>query len=121
MLDPLACGIIGHVVGDYLLQNDWIATEKKKRTSVCLLHCALYGLATFLCLLPTAAPAGPVAAIVAALHFPIDRTGFVARYMRWFGQREFSKPPLAPWSVILVDNSFHLAILWAVLVSFGSA
>lgn len=28
--DTLVLAIIGHLVGDYLLQNDWMALNKKK-------------------------------------------------------------------------------------------
>jgi len=31
----LTLAIIGHLVGDYLLQNDWMALNKKKRSLNC--------------------------------------------------------------------------------------
>jgi hypothetical protein len=55
--------IIGHLVGDFLLQNDWMAANKKKNSWVCLLHCLIWT-AWVCCLgarrtLSDAFPAGP--------------------------------------------------------------
>jgi hypothetical protein len=111
-MDPLACGIVAHFIGDYLLQNDYLAQNKKKSSWVCGAHCLLYGLATFLCLLPSGASFA-IAPVVALLHFPIDRWQFVPFYMRYYGQNDFAKPPCFPWSVFWVDNTMHLLVLWA--------
>lgn len=104
--------IIGHLVGDYLLQNDAMATRKKQSSWWCGLHCALWTLSV-------AVFAGwwsnPTAlAILFATHFAQDRTQFVAWWMNKMGQQGFAKPPLAPWSVIVVDNVLHLVVLWVV-------
>ena len=34
--------IAAHLVGDYLLQNDFLATEKKNSSIVCMIHVLLY-------------------------------------------------------------------------------
>ena len=38
--------LIGHLVGDYLLQNDWMAENKAKHKGLgwltCAVHCLLY-------------------------------------------------------------------------------
>lgn len=40
--------LLGHLVGDYLFQNDWMALNKNKRNSfgwlTCSVHCLLYSL-----------------------------------------------------------------------------
>ena len=33
--------IIGHLVGDYLLQNDWMALNKKASSLHCAVHCCI--------------------------------------------------------------------------------
>lgn len=33
-----ANALVAHAVGDYLLQSDWMATEKVKRSVACLAH-----------------------------------------------------------------------------------
>lgn len=97
--------LVGHLVGDFLLQNDWMALNKKTRTWPCVVHVSLYTLAVLAC-------AGWLAdwrawLLVAVPHFAIDRSHLVRVYMRGFGQAKFAEPPMAPWSVIAVDNAMH--------------
>lgn len=40
--------LLGHFVGDYILQNNWMALNKTKRWLPCLIHCLLYTLAVCL-------------------------------------------------------------------------
>jgi hypothetical protein len=42
MNNTLLPGIIGHLVGDYLLQTDWMAQNKKLRSWPCLVHCVIW-------------------------------------------------------------------------------
>lgn len=95
--------LIGHLVGDYLLQNDWMALNKKRSTLHCLSHVAVY------CLCVWAFTQWPVwaMAITAMCHFIQDRTGVIRWYMRAVGQESFATGPCAPWSMIVVDNVFH--------------
>ncbi|MGH8654042.1 MAG: hypothetical protein ACREYE_18565 [Gammaproteobacteria bacterium] len=51
-------------------------------------------------------------------HWLQDRWKFVAWYMHAFGKSEFAKPPLAPWSFIVMDSVFHLTWI-AVIVWVG--
>lgn len=118
-MDPLSCGIIGHLLGDILLQNDWMASNKKKDKQwlPCAIHCSIYTLATFICMLPSGVH-WTLPAFVGILHYPIDRTDTISRYMELIGQREFKKAPFSPWSTILVDNSVHMIVLWALVVIY---
>ena len=43
-IDSLVLALIGHLVGDYLLQNDWMALNKKKQHLPCLVHCFIWAL-----------------------------------------------------------------------------
>lgn len=99
--------LIAHLIGDYIIQNDWMAQNKKKATLPCLVHVALYTLSvTVFTWWPWWA-----LAIVAVTHFLQDRTSVVNWWMRLIGQSGFEKH-LAPWSVIVVDNTWHLLILF---------
>lgn len=100
--------LIAHLVGDYLCQNDWMAANKKRRTWPCIVHVALYTLSVWLF---TGWGAIPLA-IVAVTHFIQDRTQIVAWWMRINNQSGFAQPPLAPWSCIVVDNVWHLLVLY---------
>jgi hypothetical protein len=83
--------IILHLVGDYLLQNDWMANNKKCKSLhgliACLAHCFLYSLpflliANWLQVL-----------LIFGTHFLIDRWFFVKWYMNFIGQKKFAAPP----------------------------
>lgn len=71
--DQLVC----HAIGDYILQSDWMATEKTKRSIAALVHVVTYGL-PFLFLRPSIA----AMAVIVGTHFVIDRWR-LARYVVW--------------------------------------
>ena len=100
--------LMGHLVGDYLLQNDWMALNKKRSSWHCGVHCLLYTLAIALF---TGWHVLPLA-VVATTHFAIDRTGVVLGWMKLIGQSRFSEPPMGPWSIVVVDNTMHLLVLY---------
>ena len=107
MIDAL----VGHLIGDYLLQNDWMALNKKAST----FHCAVHGLIWTACVVACAGWwSWPVAAVLFATHFAQDRTAVIRWYMAGVGQEKFATGPCSPWSIIVVDNVWHIATIWAV-------
>ena len=106
----LVDALIGHLVGDYLLQEDWMAANKKKNWFPCFIHCCFYSLAV--CLFAQwSAPW--IFLTIFITHFAIDRTQFVKWWMTNVShQTNFTQPPFAPWSLIVVDNTFHLLVLY---------
>jgi len=106
----LLLALIGHLVGDYLLQNDWMALNKKKSSIPCAVHCLLW--ATSVCLF---ASWGWIPWLVLlVVHFVQDRTQIIAWWMKFNRQEKFMQPPLGPWSIIVVDNVWHVVQVWAV-------
>lgn len=103
---------LGHCLGDFILQNDWMAAKKTKYTLPCLVHCLFYTLGMFLVLWPHFSLPWLFYLIVFATHFPIDRFRLARRMMTWTGQENFASGPFAPWSVIIVDNTMHLLIAY---------
>lgn len=103
--------VVGHLVGDYLLQNDWMALNKKARTFPCLVHCLIW--AACVCLF-----AGTFSLLAFGLllvtHFIQDRTSIVRLWMSLIGQDKFATGICAPWSIIVVDNVWHIVTIWAV-------
>lgn len=89
--DQLVC----HAIGDYILQSDWMATEKTKRSVAALVHVVTYGL-PFLFLRPSVA----AMAVIVGTHFVIDRWR-LARYVVW------AKNFIGPWKVDEASG-FHL-------------
>lgn len=112
---PLLLAIIGHLVGDYLLQNDWMALHKKKSLMRCSAHCIIW--AWSVCLFAGwigSAKYGVVWAILFLLHMAQDHTDIVAQWMDLIGQRQFRTGSCSPWSTIVVDNVWHIVTIWAV-------
>lgn len=110
MSDILASAIVGHLVGDYLAQTDWMAQNKKQRSLPCLVHCMIWTSSVF-------AFTGwnwTALLFIFVCHFIQDRTQIIAWWMKlsWKPQIGFMQPPLAPWSLIVVDNVWHIVQLW---------
>ena len=108
----LTLAIVGHLVGDYLLQNDWMALNKKKHSLHCTVHCLLWTASVCAfsgCWTPLAI------AILFATHFIQDRTTIVHFWMtRINNQTIFCQAPTGPWSLIVVDNVWHIVTITAV-------
>lgn len=103
----------------------YIAWEEKRRQwrlghLACLLHCLLYTLAVWLFSWHWMPWWGLL--VVFGLHFPIDRWRLAAWWMKNVsGQAFFASKdhPMFPWSIVAVDNTFHLLTLAAVAVAAG--
>jgi len=110
--------IVAHLVGDYILQSDWMANEKTKKSLAALAHVITYSL-PFLFFSPTI----PQILFIAGTHFIIDRWR-LARYVCWVknwmgpnrpwsecsgtGYPQDRPPWLAVWLLIIADNTMHL-------------
>jgi len=97
--------ILSHFIGDYLLQNDWMALNKKKNSLICLVHVLFYMIPFLFCHISWLA-----FVLIAIQHFVQDRTNFVLWLMKIKGSEKFATGPCAPWSIILTDNLLH--IIW---------
>jgi hypothetical protein len=114
--------LLAHVVGDYLLQSDWMASGKTRHVVPAALHAVVYGF-PFLLLRPTR---GGFLTLVAS-HFVIDHWR-LARYVCWAGgllgpppyrswkecaQTGFPperEPWMSAWLLIIADNTLHVLI-----------
>jgi hypothetical protein len=115
--------LLAHLVGDYLLQSHWMATEKTKRWWPAVVHALTYGLPF---LLVTRSPLA--LAVIVGTHAVIDRYR-LARHLVWAknqlapashrpswadaratGYPSDTPPWLAVWLLIIADNTVHLAI-----------
>jgi hypothetical protein len=114
--------LLAHIVGDYVLQSDWMARGKTRHVLPAAVHALTYGL-PFLVFRPR--PLGLF--LVVATHFVIDRYR-LARYMCWAGGllrpppyrtwqecRQTGFPPerepwMSAWLLIIADNTLHVLI-----------
>src|SRR5437660_1684989 len=142
--------LVGHLVGDFIIQSDYLAKNKvnpycgsmpdwnrlpdesivlgssretmekvdiwkakKHRWIVghiaCTIHCFLYTLAVWIFSFLWMPWWGLLLCFLT--HWPIDRFRLARKLMTVMHQEEFATGPLAPWSVIVVDNTLHLCVL----------
>jgi hypothetical protein len=134
MLELFIRMMLGHFVGDYLLQNQWMATRKSQKGwpghFACTIHVALYTLAValFIGWHPL------MLTVIAVPHWVIDRWSLAIYWLRlkngYWMKHTWSKAPLcaAPasdaleqnvWKVafaapvyIMNDNTAHFVCLW---------
>lgn len=112
--------ILAHLVGDYLLQTDWMAQEKTKRWLPAILHGLAY---TLPFLLITTSPWALL--VIGGTHIVIDRYR-LAKHVVWFknqlqpkryrpghtptGMLEETPDWLAYWLLFIQDNIIHILI-----------
>ena len=110
--------LVAHAIGDYLLQSDWMANEKTRRSVAALAHVVAYCVPFILLQASTLALVA-----IAGSHFIIDRWR-LARYVVWLKNwmgpnRPWSecaatgyppeRPPwLSVWLLIIADNLMHV-------------
>ncbi len=114
--------IVGHLVGDYLLQNDFMASNKKEDSIICLLHCSIWTASVMLFggfPYPSVMTGFLVMVVLCTTHFIQDRTNVIRRWMTLVGQDRFASGPLSPWSIVVVDNVWHIVTIWCVWTAFG--
>jgi len=122
--------LLAHLVGDFVLQSDWMAKEKTKNTLAMLAHVGCYILPFLLLTTNFAA-----LAVIAGTHFVIDRFRLAryvvwARNLPWPGSRPWSEcretgltpglpVHLSAWLLIIVDNTMHILINGAAITYLG--
>jgi hypothetical protein len=132
---------LGHLAGDYLLQNEWMALNKSKNTRIgwlaAFIHCVLYTIA--ICLFMWNFDWYWIL-IVFLSHFPIDKFSLAEKYMHyimgkgmkdyvnndnWMNNSVYVKPikkELNRYDMLeggftaivytITDNSIHLILMW---------
>ena len=71
--------LLAHFFGDYILQSDWMATNKTKHLHVAMIHALVYSC----CFIPLTWHHGPFCFLtIFATHVVIDRFR-LARYVVW--------------------------------------
>jgi len=115
--------LIGHVVGDYLFQNDWMAKNKGNKGWrghwICCLHCSVYAVMVAAAVVLGGwryAEHGVLYSLWIAwmigwvTHYPIDRWALSMKWMKFYGQTR--EGPFFPCVYIGVDNGAHLILMW---------
>lgn len=73
--------LMGHMAGDYLLQNEWMQLNKSRIAGAlpALVHAAIYTMAVMAC---TWTWTWPWAAVVFLSHWPVDRWSLAERWLK---------------------------------------
>jgi hypothetical protein len=113
--------LILHLFGDFIIQNDWMALNKKKKGfkgfSACFIHCLLYAL-------PFLLIAGYVQVFfIFITHYVIDRYNVVTWFlskrngvdMSNYGFSSNRPEYISVWLNIITDNTFHLMCNYLIL------
>jgi len=105
---------IGHLIGDFLLQNDAMAFNKKHSSFICVCHCIVYTAAVMLFSGWWKLPSAWIVMIaIFVSHFALDRTKWLYKAMKRHRPR-FLKDPYWPWSYIVYDQIIHIVTLWII-------
>jgi hypothetical protein len=115
--------ILAHLIGDYILQNNWMANTKTKNSLkgyvACLLHVILY---TFAFVFITSNVWHLF--LIAITHFFIDKYRLAVYWIKlvnwnWKSTNNGfpNKTPafMSIWLMIIIDNVFHLLINYTIL------
>jgi hypothetical protein len=113
-----------HLIGDFWLQTDKMALNKKKNTFsgyyYCLLHCLLYSL-PFLFIATNQAVLW-----IFISHFIIDKWDLVGHMIQFKNGTEDTKNfgfehdrpfPVTIWLYIIHDNSLHIILNYLIITS----
>lgn len=108
--------ILGHLIGDYLLQSDWMAINKKKSGSTgilaCCIHCLLWSISIYLFTVGFIISYTTITIFLLLFisHWILDRTNIV-RYCI----DKTTMPNPAIWKIIICDNTLHLLFVYFIL------
>lgn len=120
IVNPLLTAIVGHLVGDFLVQYDSMAQNKSKNTWVCLAHVVSYTVTVHIFLALAGhwplATSPLFAVLIAGPHFLVDRFALACLFMRYSGHENFATGPLTPWSIIVTDQVIHTVCLFLLVV-----
>ena len=112
--------ILGHLIGDYLLQPKKMAIEKSAKGLNGLLWCLAHSLIYTLAICLFAATTNPIIiGLVFLSHFPIDRWSLAGWWLKIIRGRNFltiehSRKTDLSFSVVvyvIVDNTIHILLM----------
>jgi nicotinamide riboside transporter PnuC len=100
--------LIGHLIGDFLLQTSWMAQYKATKWFPLLTHVSIYTLVIALFGFLSGGLSLVGLAIIFIGHIILDRKTFVTF---WVKKIQMVKRPHETWLSIVADQIFHLILL----------
>jgi hypothetical protein len=130
-MDFFARLILGHLVGDYVFQNSWMAMNKSGSSFKCFIHCLIYTASVCLCTFDFRIS---WIVLVFLSHYFIDRYSLADKWLYFFKSRslkdflangkkniptgvdEFNywalRSGFTTFVYIATDNTFHLILMY---------
>jgi len=116
--------ILGHLVGDYLLQTEWMARNKVLNTIkgwwACLVHCSVYSIITsfFIISFHPSLNFGKIffslSCLIFLTHFPIDKTSFAKIWLKKVLGKVIEYP--SPGTYFTTDMYLSYFLYWFVYI-----
>ena len=101
--------LVGHLIGDYLLQTSWMAAGKATKWSPLLFHCFVYtSVVSAAFVIGTGVVSIWVIAIIFISHVILDRRRFVAWWATVVMGVKNGQPA---WLLIMADQVFHVLVI----------
>lgn len=103
----LAWLLVGHIAGDFLLQNRWMAENKSTKLLPLLVHTLVYTAAVALFAFLGGGRISVLGYLALfAAHLILDRRRFVL----WWSKM-ITKSDDTPWLLLMIDQSWHAVVL----------
>lgn len=100
--------LIGHLIGDFLLQTTWMAMNKASKWLPLLVHVAVYTLVVGLFGFASGGLSLAAILLIFISHAFLDRKTFVSF---WVKRIQMVKGNEQPWLSVIADQIFHIIIL----------
>ena len=112
-MSPIAALLVGHLIGDWIVQTDWQAAHKMTSWKANQQHMLGYHVTLAVLAALTGSWTFTIVAVVVSwvTHSVIDRRWPVIWLMRHTGSEPFSR---TTFGVVAVDQALHLSILLTV-------
>lgn len=129
-VDILVRLLLGHIVGDYFFQNDWMALNKKSRNLPCFMHVLVWTASVCVFIIPELSVVSVQSSLIFLLinfvtHFAIDRTYIVDSFLHLIRGKSYQRAQNSnngsertyaiAYTVLVqtvVDNAIHLTFLY---------
>ncbi|MTI81850.1 MAG: DUF3307 domain-containing protein [Firmicutes bacterium] len=98
--------LIGHLVGDFLLQNNWMAMNKKNNIFALIVHSIVYTTTLYMFSLPFGGIGLTAVTILFFSHVILDKRLLVEWWLE-----NINRTPDVFWLQVVVDQTFHLLVL----------
>lgn len=100
--------LIGHLIGDFLLQSSWMAKNKATKWLPLLTHVLVYTIVVSIFGGVSGGLSLAAIALIFISHIVLDRKTFVAFWVR---NVQTAKGAEQAWLCIMADQIFHIIIL----------